>query len=356
MAFRKLNLSSKLFRFLVLAIVTTVITMFLTFFMGAVYVGTDVKYPPPVAGDSDPVRKVRLSTDFRSVDAKEGTLTAEWYPMPFDCSSPEAIINFYFDPNILVTSGDGNKEDIASDAVETKPTFQINTTTQCNPTLLRHSWATFRTVSKLVAFSGGDAEVRLTTNLQFYPFDKYYAPIFVFALVNSTNENVGIVNEPFGRPLNFKVELNEAESSNDSEGLYLALDVTRSNPVKFLGLIITIANWLVTITFLFITAACVVWSEEVVKEVFVIPIATLFAFTSVRAILPGAPEGFGALIDYFGILPNLVIMTLCSAVLLLVVLVERIAKERKPAAVKAEEEALPASQSGSPDPKHEALE
>jgi hypothetical protein len=44
---------------------------------------------------------------------------------------------------------------------------------------------------------------------------------------------------------------------------------------------------------LFITVAAIIWNEEVVKEVFVIPIGTLFAFTSVRASLPGAPEGFG---------------------------------------------------------------
>ena len=35
------------------------------------------------------------------------------------------------------------------------------------------------------------------------------------------------------------------------------------------------------------------WPEKVVKEMFVIPVATLFAFTSVRANMPGAPQGFG---------------------------------------------------------------
>jgi len=57
---------------------------------------------------------------------------------------------------------------------------------------------------------------------------------------------------------------------------------------------------------------------------FVVPVGALFAFTSVRANLPGAPAGFGAAIDFFSILPVLVILALSSAFLLLVVLSRRI--------------------------------
>ena len=48
-----------------------------------------------------------------------------------------------------------------------------------------------------------------------------------------------------------------------------------------------------SIAFLWITVASLLWPEEVVKELFVIPIAALFAFTSVRSNMPGAPKGFG---------------------------------------------------------------
>jgi len=47
------------------------------------------------------------------------------------------------------------------------------------------------------------------------------------------------------------------------------------------------------IAFLWITIASLLWSESVVKELFVIPISALFAFTSVRSNMPGAPVGFG---------------------------------------------------------------
>jgi hypothetical protein len=50
---------------------------------------------------------------------------------------------------------------------------------------------------------------------------------------------------------------------------------------------------IVTIVFLWITIACVLWHEDIVKDMFALPIAALFAFTSVRQNMPGAPAGFG---------------------------------------------------------------
>jgi hypothetical protein len=50
---------------------------------------------------------------------------------------------------------------------------------------------------------------------------------------------------------------------------------------------------LVTIPFLYITLAAVLYEESVVKEMFAIPVASLFAFPSLRSNMPGAPEGFG---------------------------------------------------------------
>jgi uncharacterized protein YqhQ len=50
---------------------------------------------------------------------------------------------------------------------------------------------------------------------------------------------------------------------------------------------------IVTIVFLWITIACVMWHESIIKDMFTLPIAALFAFTSIRQNLPGAPAGFG---------------------------------------------------------------
>jgi hypothetical protein len=49
----------------------------------------------------------------------------------------------------------------------------------------------------------------------------------------------------------------------------------------------------VTVAFLWITVAAFIWEAQIVTEMFVLPVGALFAFTSVRANLPGAPAGFG---------------------------------------------------------------
>ena len=50
---------------------------------------------------------------------------------------------------------------------------------------------------------------------------------------------------------------------------------------------------LVTLILLAATVAAAILCEVVAKEILAIPVATLFAFTSLRGTLPGAPTGFG---------------------------------------------------------------
>jgi len=55
-----------------------------------------------------------------------------------------------------------------------------------------------------------------------------------------------------------------------------------------------ISQGLTAIVFLTICAANIVYpSPEIYSEMFVVPVGALFAFSSVRANLPGAPAGFG---------------------------------------------------------------
>lgn len=51
---------------------------------------------------------------------------------------------------------------------------------------------------------------------------------------------------------------------------------------------------LVTSAFLIISAAALIYPDpKHYSEMFVLPVGVLFAFTSIRANLPGAPSGFG---------------------------------------------------------------
>ncbi|KAJ7823027.1 hypothetical protein B0H13DRAFT_2376291 [Mycena leptocephala] len=108
---------------------------------------------------------------------------------------------------------------------------------------------------------------------------------------------------------NFDVVLDKASSSDDEQGILLTFTVSRSTAVIGLVLIMVVANWLVTVAFLWITIAAFMWEENIVAEI---------------ANLPGAPAGFGAVVDYYGILPNLGLITLFSAILLFGILSRRI--------------------------------
>lgn len=51
---------------------------------------------------------------------------------------------------------------------------------------------------------------------------------------------------------------------------------------------------LTAIVFLIIVSAVIVYKpHHIYSEIFVVPVGSLFAFSSVRANLPGAPTGFG---------------------------------------------------------------
>lgn len=52
-----------------------------------------------------------------------------------------------------------------------------------------------------------------------------------------------------------------------------------------------------TNAFLWLSIACLLWdNEKIIKEMFVLPVTALFAFTTVRANMPGAPAGFGTIV------------------------------------------------------------
>ena len=97
--------------------------------------------------------------------------------------------------------------------------------------------------------------------------------------------------------------------------LQIVLQVTRSKAAKMFVVLVAVSNckinhkfWfiynaeaifynsqgLVTAAFLVISAAAVVYPNPYhYNEMFVLPVGVLFAFTSIRANLPGAPVGFG---------------------------------------------------------------
>ncbi|KAJ7203503.1 hypothetical protein GGX14DRAFT_461357 [Mycena pura] len=240
--------------------------------------------------------------------ALSGTATIEWYPLAFNCSDLETVVNIFADQyaptccevcngasnsdyvlyrNLLVVDGSNNAPGSADSP--SAPIFQLNTTESCHPNN-HYSFA--------------------SRSPQAYPFDLYFFQISMFASLASTDETVGIViKKSFGIPINVDITLNPADSSNDEDGVLLSFTVKRSGAVKGLVVLIVISNWLVTITFLWITVAVFIWDAEIVTEMFVLPIGALLRSQLCEQTCLVRPP------DYYGILPNLLLMTLLVSAL-----------------------------------------
>ena len=65
---------------------------------------------------------------------------------------------------------------------------------------------------------------------------------------------------------------------------------------------------LVAFVFMVICASTQIYpSQEIYSELFVVPIAAVFALTSLRSNLPGAPTGFGELFPLTSLHYNLIL-------------------------------------------------
>ncbi|KAF8509088.1 hypothetical protein JB92DRAFT_2948851 [Gautieria morchelliformis] len=282
----------------------------------------DIKAPSPTE-DSPLV----LFPTLLSLDPTTQSMTLDWDIGYFcgvfavegsnlTCSN----VNIYFDQNLLQSSPGSS---ISTNDVPKSPIFHINGTVWnhgddmpfpgWNTTLVDlGNTPSFRTpISLFPPTAVGRAE----RTLQAYPFDRYTAVIFVFAIDNSSNEAIGItLGEVDGIAPGFSV-VSDSDSVNDGV-IVLDLSITRALGVQLYAISIIIAIWLVTLTLLVATVSCVILGRGLAKQVLVIPVATLFAFVSLRGTFPGAPTGFGATIDFMGILPCLGILSFCSVLMI----------------------------------------
>ncbi|PBK61057.1 hypothetical protein ARMSODRAFT_1025966 [Armillaria solidipes] len=69
---------------------------------------------------------------------------------------------------------------------------------------------------------------------------------------------------------------------------------------------------LVTLMICLIMISTVVFGFQQWNEIVVVPIGMVFAFTQLRLTMPGAPEGFGDILDFAGLLPCLVLLLICA--------------------------------------------
>ncbi|KAK0477794.1 hypothetical protein IW261DRAFT_1565573 [Armillaria novae-zelandiae] len=158
-------------------------------------------------------------------------------------------------------------------------------------------------------------------SLSAYPYDIYYVRIFVFAQDISTNTSVHLLlNGLIGVITGFHTlttvipppppQHNQWLSPTNSTEIIATLQ--RSTLVIVYCGIITITFWMVTLMICLIMIAAVFFRFRQRNEIVVVPIGTVFAFTQLRASMPGAPEGFGDTLDVVGLLPCLILLSICA--------------------------------------------
>ncbi|KAK0431767.1 hypothetical protein EV421DRAFT_1925569 [Armillaria borealis] len=102
------------------------------------------------------------------------------------------------------------------------------------------------------------------------------------------------------------------------------LNLQRSTLIIGYCLVITVTFWMVTLMICLIMITTVVFGYRQRNKIVVVPIGTVFAFTQLRSTMPGAPDGFGAgaltqvptllgdILDFAGLLPCLVLLSICA--------------------------------------------
>ncbi|PBK88261.1 hypothetical protein ARMGADRAFT_1120698 [Armillaria gallica] len=266
---------------------------------------TEFQYSP-TDPSTNRTRKISLHADLISADLKQGSMVLEWSITSDSCASGctddgcdlEGCtdINIYFDSNLL--HSDGGNSGPSNNNRPVDPTFVWNATAGYNDDLSRI--ATFQTELAVIPPLSDSSKKHLIS---------YLAVIFCFAEDASTNTTVPLYLESTsGLAVGLKIS---ADLSQDDDPNVISVVVTlqRGTLVIWYCLVITITFWLITLTICLLMIMTVGFGFQQRNEIVVVPVGTVFAFTQLRASMPGAPDGFG---DILGVLPCLVLLSISA--------------------------------------------
>ncbi|KAF8810245.1 hypothetical protein BYT27DRAFT_7186689 [Phlegmacium glaucopus] len=257
-------------------------------------------------------RTVLLEVVLISVNPSTSTLTMDWTfigESQSNCSpsnlSACSDINIFFDNNLL-RSADPTL--LRNSDRPSQPIFRFNASAFALKDIVANT-PTFRT--ELALFSPGNHQ----SSLIYYPFDSYSAEIFIFAQDTSTNATMGLrVASTRGIAVGFKTNTVTRPNVYIPAGMVdIVITISRGNLIKTYSIVVTIAIWMITLILLLVMITTVLFGFRQKGEVLVIPVATLFAFTQLRQTMPGAPPGFGDIVDFVGLLPCLALLSLSAA-------------------------------------------
>ncbi|KAF8810243.1 hypothetical protein BYT27DRAFT_7253830 [Phlegmacium glaucopus] len=257
-------------------------------------------------------RTVLLEVVLISVNPLTSTMILDWTfigESQSDCSPSNLTacsdINIFFDNNLL-RSADPSL--LRTSDRPSQPIFRFNASAFVLKDIVANT-PTFRT--ELALFSPGNHQ----SSLIYYPFDIYSAEIFTFAQDTSTNATMGLrLANTRGIAAGFKTNTITRPNVNIPAGMVdIVITISRGNLIMAYSIVATIAIWMITLILLLVMITTVLFGFRQKGEVLVIPVATLFAFTQLRQTMPGAPPGFGDIIDFVGLLPCLALLSLSAA-------------------------------------------
>ncbi|GJE91727.1 hypothetical protein PsYK624_078780 [Phanerochaete sordida] len=275
-----------------------------------------------------------MSLELDSIDplANQGVIAVQWTLLQDSCmvennnnTSDCPPVNIYMDPTMFSGSGGGPPSGNNSDPQS--PVFTIFAEGWND---LFANYPNFETSLNI-----GTRTDKLVDSLLNYPFDRYIAELWMYATVDGTNNPVNlIIVDASGVAFGFDAMV--ASIDNSDNQLDVFLNIQRTVLVRAYVVTIILAMWLVTLLLLVIAIKAIFFRGKVDTTILAAPVATLFAFTSLRTAMPGAPSGFGAIIDFVGTLPTLATLITITVVCLLHVLLRSIGDEaKKPSALEA---------------------
>ncbi|KAK0430965.1 hypothetical protein EV421DRAFT_2041515 [Armillaria borealis] len=272
--------------------------------------------------NDDVPRNIYLHADLTSADLKQGTMVIDWSIIWDTCDSTSTnctSVNIYFNANLLQHS-DTNSSEPSDNNRPTVPTFIWNVTADDQDYYLSNS-PKFQT--ELFVFPqhkyGAIHEVRHTYSSDvYYPFDRYYAEVLAFAEDSITNESVPLVlDSTAGLVEGLKISADVVNPSALAQAglpqlIGIAVTLERGTLIKIYCIVITVIFWLITIMICLVMIMTVGFGFQQRNEIVVVPVGTVFAFTQLRSTMPGAPDGFGDILDFVGVLPCLVLLSISA--------------------------------------------
>ncbi|KLO05726.1 hypothetical protein SCHPADRAFT_838995 [Schizopora paradoxa] len=283
----------------------------------------------------------------RKWDMDEKALTVRWMPHqcgasfgappPDDCRGLDVDMNFYVGGDALGIGGYNESNAILQFQAALQGYLGFGYEQSIDMTILEQTRSGQINVNGLESDALYPFDWRVLSNFKVLYIDvslRYKVQFLIAAQSPTSNKSIEMggasIFNPDSSQWIAKTNYEYLDTLNDGTSVPAKLAVfivlRRHIVVKISAFLLLIFNWIVTVALLYMTVMNVFGRVRMPEGMDAVALlfAGLFALPSVRSVMPGDPP-FGCLIDFIGILPNLVIISGCATSLL----VSRILRESK---------------------------